>query len=72
MYELLSIRRKCKQCWTCETLLPGFITRETGYLRINECNRDFDDMKSAAHRVVDGCPNGAIIFREIRGEQWPQ
>lgn len=65
MYELVSSQRKCKHCWLCETLLNGFITREVGYLRINEIHGDWQDMKAAAESVIAACPNDAITFRKV-------
>ena len=67
MYELRSNQERCKQCWTCESLLPGFITKDIGLKSIDSGCRNFEDMQAAATSIVAACPNGAITFYKISG-----
>lgn len=60
MYKLSVDFSKCEDCWTCESLLPGFLSMHGGVIRISEKNLQDADVMAAVARVKDGCPVGAI------------
>ena len=65
MWELRSNQEQCKQCWTCESMLPGFITQHTWVLEVDEYRNDSESMQAAAKDLVAACPKGAITFSKI-------
>jgi ferredoxin len=65
MYKLSVDFKKCKDCWTCETLLPRFRSVYGGSLLISETKIDDEEIRAAAKRVQDACPNGAIKLQRV-------
>jgi ferredoxin len=65
VYKLSVDFKKCKDCWTCESLLPRFRSVYGGTLLISEIRIADEEIKEAAKRVQDGCPNDAIKLQRV-------
>lgn len=65
MYKLSVDFSKCEGCMRCECLLPGFRNIHGGMLMISETKIHDEEIRAAAKRVEDGCPNDAIKLRVI-------
>ena len=66
MHELKVDHEKCKECGTCEKVLPGFRTEYDGLLLINNNNVDDLEIAAACRRVMENCLHGAIVMRRIK------
>jgi ferredoxin len=65
MYKLSVDQSKCKQCGTCEALLPGFKQYHHCGLMINDDNGRQEEIMAAVERVKKGCVNCAIVFKGV-------
>jgi hypothetical protein len=54
--------RRCKQCETCEGMLPGFLTQVGGNLLISSNSMEKENVLQAVADVLAICPEGAIAL----------
>lgn len=52
--------RRCKDCGTCEGLLPGFKSKQRGMLLISANNMEKESVLQAISCVMGHCPELAI------------
>jgi ferredoxin len=59
VFKLFCVSSLCKNCGMCEALLHGF-TAKGKCIYISKSNVCEEEIRAAADRVVQGCPNDAI------------
>lgn len=64
MWRLTVDHSKCKDCGTCEVLLPKFRSVYGGVLLISKTNMEDENVRAAATYAAEQCPERAIQFKQ--------